>query len=98
MHRTRNAAYGQPYRGFESLPLRQKTCIWPEISSFGGSSPKWSPIALKTFRKLLVSSMGQATYRLPWKLYPDGPPRGTRSGAGWGPNTAESSCKYLQNM
>jgi hypothetical protein len=24
MHRTRNAAYGQPYRGFESLPLRQK--------------------------------------------------------------------------
>src|SRR5437870_5566393 len=21
-HRTRNAAYGQPYRGFESLPLR----------------------------------------------------------------------------
>src|SRR6266852_4387136 len=25
MHRTRNAAYGQPYRGFESLPLRQIT-------------------------------------------------------------------------
>ena len=24
MHRTRNAAYGQPYRGFESLPLRHK--------------------------------------------------------------------------
>ena len=23
MHRTRNAAYGQPYRGFESPPLRQ---------------------------------------------------------------------------
>lgn len=23
MHRTRNAAYGQPYRGFKSLPLRQ---------------------------------------------------------------------------
>ncbi len=23
MHRTRNAAYGQPYRGFDSLPLRQ---------------------------------------------------------------------------
>src|SRR5215472_19199531 len=22
MHRTRNAAYGQPYRGFKSLPLR----------------------------------------------------------------------------
>jgi hypothetical protein len=25
MHRTRNAAYGQPYRGFESLPLRHPT-------------------------------------------------------------------------
>src|SRR3954468_24201720 len=24
MHRTRNAAYGQPYRGFESLPLRHQ--------------------------------------------------------------------------
>jgi hypothetical protein len=24
MHRTRNAAYGQPYRGFESLPLRHE--------------------------------------------------------------------------
>src|ERR1700758_2026743 len=24
-HRTRNAAYGQPYRGFESLPLRHPT-------------------------------------------------------------------------
>src|SRR5262249_37842659 len=27
MHRTRNAAYGQPYRGFESLPLRQPLCL-----------------------------------------------------------------------
>jgi hypothetical protein len=27
MHRTRNAAYGQPYRGFESLPLRQIAII-----------------------------------------------------------------------
>ena len=27
MHRTRNAAYGQPYRGFESLPLRQSNKI-----------------------------------------------------------------------
>src|SRR5690242_6971805 len=26
MHRTRNAAYGQPYRGFESLPLRHLMC------------------------------------------------------------------------
>jgi hypothetical protein len=28
MHRTRNAAYGQPYRGFESLPLRQLVLIF----------------------------------------------------------------------
>ena len=28
MHRTRNAAYGQPYRGFESLPLRHTTLIY----------------------------------------------------------------------
>src|ERR1700747_127002 len=27
MHRTRNAAYGQPYRGFESLPLRHPTTL-----------------------------------------------------------------------
>src|SRR5215472_5329336 len=27
MHRTRNAAYGQPYRGFESLPLRHELTI-----------------------------------------------------------------------
>jgi hypothetical protein len=27
MHRTRNAAYGQPYRGFESLPLRHPAPI-----------------------------------------------------------------------
>ena len=26
-HRTRNAAYGQPYRGFESLPLRHHNKI-----------------------------------------------------------------------
>jgi hypothetical protein len=29
MHRTRNAAYGQPYRGFESLPLRHNLCDKP---------------------------------------------------------------------
>jgi hypothetical protein len=36
MHRTRNAAYGQPYRGFESLPLRQpsplRACGWQAAS------------------------------------------------------------------
>jgi hypothetical protein len=53
MHRTRNAAYGQPYRGFESLPLRQPASdeVWHrrhlnrgksevfrrEKGSFGGS-------------------------------------------------------------
>src|SRR5690242_21548842 len=26
-HRTRNAAYGQPYRGFESHPLRQGSTL-----------------------------------------------------------------------
>src|SRR5450759_761791 len=31
MHRTRNAAYGQPYRGFESLPLRQSSRKSQEI-------------------------------------------------------------------
>src|SRR5215213_8861079 len=34
MHRTRNAAYGQPYRGFESLPLRQtvvQRCSQPPV-------------------------------------------------------------------
>ena len=30
MHRTRNAAYGQPYRGFESLPLRHHAEIFTE--------------------------------------------------------------------
>ena len=41
MHRTRNAAYGQPYRGFESLPLRQLVArfeprqrLRPQISIF----------------------------------------------------------------
>ena len=28
MHRTRNAAYGQPYRGFESSPLRHLNFIF----------------------------------------------------------------------
>jgi hypothetical protein len=35
MHRTRNAAYGQPYRGFESLPLRHllsDTATIPELN------------------------------------------------------------------
>ncbi len=32
MHRTRNAAYGQPYRGFESLPLRHALKIQRRLS------------------------------------------------------------------
>ena len=31
-HRTRNAAYGQPYRGFESHPLRQFRVAAPGLS------------------------------------------------------------------
>jgi hypothetical protein len=41
MHRTRNAAYGQPYRGFESLPLRQ-CCGAPKILWI--KRPRRSPI------------------------------------------------------
>ena len=50
MHRTRNAAYGQPYRGFESLPLRHgpgghyfsvrvTPLIWPVAALFRQSPP-----------------------------------------------------------
>ena len=35
MHRTRNAAYGQPYRGFESLPLRQDCFSLSAEKSYG---------------------------------------------------------------
>ena len=34
MHRTRNAAYGQPYRGFESLPLRHLVLFSHELLNF----------------------------------------------------------------
>src|SRR5690348_8773131 len=38
MHRTRNAAYGQPYRGFESLPLRQRLRkLMISLTEFGGA-------------------------------------------------------------
>ncbi|VVT00789.1 hypothetical protein RHIZ404_190401 [Rhizobium sp. EC-SD404] len=36
MHRTRNAAYGQPYRGFESPPLRHSPTIVRESGDRGG--------------------------------------------------------------
>src|SRR5882762_6126310 len=39
MHRTRNAAYGQPYRGFESLPLRHPSPYW----ATGGPAPAALP-------------------------------------------------------
>jgi hypothetical protein len=39
--------------------LRHDSKFTAETGILGGSSPKWSPIALQTFRKLLVSSMGQ---------------------------------------
>src|SRR5258706_14356920 len=35
-HRTRNAAYGQPYRGFESLPVRH---LSPERDMLSGDCP-----------------------------------------------------------
>ena len=47
MHRTRNAAYGQPYRGFESLPLRHfdgiSICSKKIMSGTGGPGPKLTP-------------------------------------------------------
>ena len=41
MHRTRNAAYGQPYRGFESLPLRHAFNICGYVRSFWGRGAQW---------------------------------------------------------
>src|SRR4051812_24893036 len=38
MHRTRNAAYGQPYRGFESLPLRQSLLELDSLDPSGARS------------------------------------------------------------
>ena len=42
-HRTRNAAYGQPYRGFESHPLRHLVNLLRELDfllwDFGRKSP-----------------------------------------------------------
>src|SRR6266853_1449862 len=49
MHRTRNAAYGQPYRGFESLPLRHSLSnLW-----FGLPS---SPCDSRTAFRFLITS------------------------------------------
>src|SRR5258708_39231255 len=39
MHRTRNAAYGQPYRGFESLPLRHSR-LEPPTPGVTGFAPE----------------------------------------------------------
>ena len=39
MHRTRNAAYGQPYRGFKSLPLRQLALILLSFHGFFSMCP-----------------------------------------------------------
>src|SRR5579885_1555642 len=45
MHRTRNAAYGQPYRGFESLSLRQRCRLALQRVRFcsGAMLPALSP-------------------------------------------------------
>src|SRR5690606_30218562 len=46
MHRTRNAAYGQPYRGFESPPLRQFWSIarLEEMIRIIGGTKKATPV------------------------------------------------------
>jgi hypothetical protein len=48
MHRTRNAAYGQPYRGFESLPLRQMIIEINLLWMVGGPAPVYAPLAAET--------------------------------------------------
>ena len=40
-HRTRNAAYGQPYRGFESHPLRQSSVQAQHPETDFARSPGW---------------------------------------------------------
>ena len=52
MHRTRNAAYGQPYRGFKSLPLRQHPSLTFEIIEMCAPTIPRAP----TFAPLIVRS------------------------------------------
>ena len=54
MHRTRNAAYGQPYRGFESLPLRHliKSIAYEGVGDTGGSIGDSAPVVNEPLPKL----------------------------------------------
>lgn len=42
-HRTRNAAYGQPYRGFESHPLRHASLLLHSVMLRDGRNSRWPP-------------------------------------------------------
>ena len=55
MHRTRNAAYSQGYRGFESPPLRQPTKVTRQQADVGRVS--WS-YAAAVFAGVVVPSTG----------------------------------------
>src|ERR687889_760245 len=49
MHRTRNAAYGQPYRGFESPPLRQLTRLIACVKTTLRASRHYHPTITPTY-------------------------------------------------
>jgi hypothetical protein len=53
MHRTRNAAYGQPYRGFESLPLRQNSNKPLKYNHF---SMRWLHTHVSTYARIRAYS------------------------------------------
>src|SRR5216683_5731222 len=73
MHRTRNAAYGQPYRGFESLPLRHPS----PCRATGGRPPedRQGEGCLRTAYGIPASVRGTTRGRLP--LENRGPSRAT---------------------
>ena len=54
MRRTRNAKYGQLYRGFESLPLRQSLPPQQSPGPFGTAEKPWKRGLLQT--KLLTAA------------------------------------------
>src|SRR5215472_16375451 len=81
MHRTRNAAYGQPYRGFESLPLRHRLTRAVQIGE-GYRSPD-------LFRSSLLSLTQRGTRyalatRALWVRIPPSPPSSYESRANRG--------------
>ena len=60
MHRTRNAAYGQPYRGFESLPLRQYPRVFNNLLFDGPSVPYSVPGSSRPLDATNMSERGVA--------------------------------------